>query len=73
MVVVVKEQQQQHDDVDFYHHHFLGAACLRRAPQQLVVLHGASCRCLCCSAVVGAPFVGGLPSVFQRSLSLLVR
>ena len=28
---------------------------------------------LCCGAVVGGPFAGGRPSVFQRSPSLLVR
>jgi hypothetical protein len=28
---------------------------------------------LCCCAVVVGPFAGGRPSVFQRSLSLLVR
>ncbi len=29
--------------------------------------------CLCCCAVVGGPFAGGQPSVFQHSPSLLVR
>jgi hypothetical protein len=29
--------------------------------------------CLCCGDVVGGPFAGGLPLVFQRSPSLLVR
>ena len=28
---------------------------------------------LCCGVAVGVPFAGGLPSVFQRSQSLLVR